>query len=179
MQNKSANKARNARPRKPCWPGLSLLRSASPFAWRYLFEGLMRNILFAIITVFTLPAWGESTTLNVKEITGVWNTHHGYGAKPVNVTERTLTIVPGGQTVLHSRYPSGSESAVYAVTDQFQYVDDFAIISFKPNSDNFSAKLVLSGWEHSDEKLIFGNIYMYKDGEMFNGIPMSFIQKSR
>lgn len=29
------NKSRNARPREP-WPGLSLLRSASPFAWRYV-----------------------------------------------------------------------------------------------------------------------------------------------
>ena len=55
-----------------------------------------------------------------------------------------------------------------------RFVDDLAIIELHWESGELAYKLVLSGWTSSSKRMIFGTMYMYRDGNLFNGLPISF-----
>jgi len=55
-----------------------------------------------------------------------------------------------------------------------RFVEDLAIIEFHWEDGKLAYKFVLSGWKISNHRKIFGTMFMYNDGHIFNGLPVSF-----
>lgn len=123
--------------------------------------------------------FSETTTLNLRDISGSWETHYGFGVTlPKDATKWSLVFSPEGNAAIRAIYSDGTVIEGLANKEDIKYIDDIMLIPFLGKSPGASSKLVLSGWELPDMKLIFGMLYYYRDGEMFNGIPMSFIQRT-
>lgn len=54
------------------------------------------------------------------------------------------------------------------------FIDDIAIVEFHWENGELAYKLVVSGWCSSKHRRIFGTMFMYRDGKLFNGLPVGF-----
>ena len=57
------------------------------------------------------------------------------------------------------------------------FVDDLAIIEYR-DDDELVYKLVLAGWKSESTRRLFGQMYMYRDGRIFNGLPIALESSS-
>jgi hypothetical protein len=59
-------------------------------------------------------------------------------------------------------------------TSTFELNDDVLILVFASSDKVFSYKLVLSGWKSDSNKVLYGSMFMYRNGTQFNMLPVSF-----
>jgi hypothetical protein len=122
--------------------------------------------------------YAESATITKQEIIGEWVTHHGYSS-PVQTkaTVNSLVITPEYNVIFKRNFPSGKVQTYRATLNDIKFNEEIFIIPLlKDNKINY--KLVLSGWRNGKRKLVFGTLFLYGEGELFNGIPVSFKPKT-
>ena len=137
----------------------------------------MKKILLTLFFI-TFNCQAEPVTIKKLELIGVWETHFGYGTKP-NTGARIdhLNISKEFNVSYEMNFTSGKKQIVNAENTDFHVNNEFYIVTFDTGKEtNF--KLVFSGWVNGNEKLIFGMLYLYNNGQLFNGIPVSFKQSS-
>lgn len=125
-------------------------------------------ILFPLI-LWSAVSFGD--TINRLDFAGIWTP-----LQPVTKGEETLlSIKPDISATLERRFASG-ESIVMTAAAQKHLDDEHLVIYEFQDSKNCSIayKLVLAGWESSGRKIAFGTLYLYQDGTLFNGLPVSF-----
>ena len=139
----------------------------------------MKKILILLIACYPVFVFSEAKTLDLRNIGGNWQSHYGFGVTPpTDATKWSLQISPEDNIAIRALYVDGTVIVSSAKKEDIKYFDDLIMIPFLGKSSGASSKLVLSGWENHGTNLIFGMLYYYSNGEMFNGIPMSFIQKT-
>jgi len=122
--------------------------------------------------------YAESATITKQEIIGEWVTHHGYSS-PVQTkaTVNSLVVTPEYNVIFKRNFPSGKVQTYIATLNDIKFNEEIFIIPLlKDNKINY--KLVLSGWRNGKRKLVFGTLFLYDEGELFNGIPVSFKPKT-
>ncbi|MCW8966160.1 MAG: hypothetical protein OQK82_05690 [Candidatus Pacearchaeota archaeon] len=137
----------------------------------------MKNILFALLFL-ALNCQAETVTIQKHKLIGKWVSHLGYGAKPKPSTRIDYLTITKEFNISYERNISKSKKQIIkARNTEFHKSNEFYIIDFNTEKDtNF--KLVFSGWVNGNEKLIFGMLYLYNKGQLFNGIPVSFKKSS-
>lgn len=105
------------------------------------------------------------------DFAGHWQPLH-----PITKGEETsLTIAGDLSATLERDFVSGSRIVMTAPPQEISGKETLVIFDFKNENDcSTAAKLVLGGWSSSGKKHAFGTLYLYRDGELFNGLPVSF-----
>jgi len=136
------------------------------------------KIIYIILIFLSFGCHAESATITKQEIIGEWVTHYGYGAPiQTKTTVNSLVITPEYNVTFKRAFTSGKMQTYRAASNDLKFDDEIFIIPLlKDNKINY--KLVLSGWRNGKRKLIFGTLFLYSEGELFNGIPVSFKPKT-
>ena len=113
---------------------------------------------------------------------GSWQEHRGFGVvntvnSRLNVTENSLNITPEFNVTLKRIFNGDKAQINTAKLDDITFINDFLIIPLSRNNQVYY-KLVISGWRSEHSTLIFGTLYLYDNGQLYNGIPISFKPKS-
>jgi hypothetical protein len=126
--------------------------------------------LAAIIVMLALSACGASSMENSNYV-GSWSNTH-----PISKGESNTLEISDKYRVSFTRSFSNEhpDQSLATETDGIRFVDDLAIIDLHWATGELAYKIVLSGWSNSGRRMIFGTMYLYRDGKVFNGLPASF-----
>jgi hypothetical protein len=132
----------------------------------------MLRILFLFLLL--APSAFAAGSLERSDYVGNWTNTH-----PITKGESNTLKITDQHRVSFTRSFSNDHPDQNFATDSngIQFVNDLAIIEFHWDSGELAYKLVLSGWTTSGRRMIFGTMYMYRGGELFNGLPISFEAK--
>lgn len=137
----------------------------------------MKFVPLFILTFLSFNIFAASVTITKEQIIGEWVSHYGFGnKKPANATSNFLKITSDFNITLIRPLSSGGTQTFHASQNSIEINSDIYIFSF-PAKSPISYKLVLSGWVNGNSKLLFGMLYLYNNGELYNGIPVSFKPK--
>ena len=126
-------------------------------------------VLIPFLLLFSPPIVAAEN-FSLGDYIGTWKTTF-----PVTNGERTsLSIHADYSSTLVREFPESNKQVFDSSTDQFSTHQDLIVIEFRTPDRNNSYKLVLSGWRSGETKYIFGALYMYRDGKLFNGLPITF-----
>lgn len=107
--------------------------------------------------------------LESADMTGAWQATY-----EVTRSEKTRVVfMEDGSVTLTREMPGSPVQHLVAAADKVTVVDDIDVVSFEVYGE-LAYKLVLSGWKTQHSRRIFGTLYMYVDGALFNGLPASF-----
>lgn len=101
---------------------------------------------------------------------GLWISDH-----PATVGERNeLEIHADGRARFLRDFDESKDQEFVSDGSGTRVVDDLMILKFEGSTGEVFYKLVLSGWQSGSVRAIFGSMYMYRDGKLYNGLPISF-----
>ena len=133
----------------------------------------MKNIIYFLI-ILPLFCNAESITISKNELVGNWVSHYGFGvSQPPGATLNSLNISNTFNSTFSRQFSSGTSQSFTAPNSDLKLNNDIFTITFSQDNQ-LRYKLVFSGWVNGDRKLLFGTLYLYDNGEIFNGIPVSF-----
>jgi len=76
--------------------------------------------------------------------------------------------------LLHIKQSPDEGKSQFSETRTFELNDDVLILLFTSQDINNEYKLVLSGWKSDENKVLYGAMFMYRNGTQFNMLPVSF-----
>jgi hypothetical protein len=113
------------------------------------------------------------TTITQNNLIGSWT-----GKIPADVGEQdTLEIKSEGSSSFSRKFSDGTVETLNADSSHTTHLQDITIVEFD-NEAGAKYKMVLSGWSTSNSKKIFGTLYLYNNGHLFNGMGIEFIPKN-
>lgn len=129
--------------------------------------------MIRLILLLFLFVSAASVAENLEQIdyVGTWTQGH-----PITEGEKSTLRISEEFAVRFTRSFSGKypDQRFATKADGLRFMDDLAIIDFCWQDGELAYKLVLSGWRVSENRQIFGTMFMYRDGTLFNGLPVSF-----
>lgn len=129
----------------------------------------MKALLLVAALLLSPQSTNPGKALLAEDLIGSWST-----TQPVTQGETTnISFREDGSVLLIRHFPGSPVQNLAASPAQVQRIDDLIIINFNHGGD-LRYRLVLSGWKIRDARQVFGTLFMYSDGAMFNGIPVSF-----
>lgn len=139
------------------------------------FFGSFRTLFFG--TMLLATGLNFATTLQEADLVGEWITYKPI-LEPLSRSDYLPTthrlLIDGDWNVqLHRQFGSGNQQILKAPPQNVSFQDDLLIIDFDAGREKVAFKLVLAGWQSADTKLQFGTLYLYDDGELFNGIVIT------
>lgn len=108
--------------------------------------------------------------LTRQDYDGNWNSIY----VAVKNEKQVLKISLSGESVFE-RYFENSISQILHTTE-FKILDDLLVLTFTSRDKVFGYKLALSGWKSQGKKVIYGSMFMYRNGIQFNMLPVSYEQ---
>ena len=127
---------------------------------------MLRIIL--LLLLFSPAVAADS--LDRGDFVGEWRSNWPTTEGEVNVLTISNNLESTFTRKFSNEYP---EQSYDAPPKLFNIVDDIAIIEFWDDTPALRYKLVLSGWKSQSTRRLFGTMYMYRDGKLFNGLPIS------
>ena len=129
---------------------------------------------YALLLFFFPFATIAAENLGHDDLVGTWHSYWSSVEGEVNV----LTI----NNDLSSQFARASvespKSLEYSwISPEMTFVDDLVIIEYR-DDDELIYKLVLAGWKSGTTRRLFGQMYMYRDGRLFNGLPVALESSS-
>lgn len=140
------------------------------------------KIIYLILISLSLNCYAATETADKNDYIGSWEEHKGFGIagvanKVLNKTTNSLVIKPAFNVEFTRTFDSGKTQTFSALQKDIIFSNEFIIIPFSADNQ-LRYKLVISGWRSEHNKLIFGTLYLYSEGQLFNGIPVSFKPKA-
>ena len=127
--------------------------------------------------MFLVSASGQSTTLQKSDLVGEWVTYQpilkAISQSHRHKTTHHLLIDRDWNVQLHRQFGLGNRQILKATRQDVEFNDDLLMIDFDAGREKVAFKLVLAGWQSADTKLLFGTLYLYDDGQLFNGIVIT------
>ena len=164
MPNKPIKFARRTRGLEPRWWNGPLVQTS--FA--------MRTIQALLIFLVSISCLAGPETIPKDALVGKWVSYYGFNVtEPKKATINTLEITQEFGFTFKRAFDNGKIQLFAATASDFEMIEDIFIFSLSAN-DSLSYKLVLSGWVNGETKLIFGTLYLYEKGQLFNDVPVSF-----
>jgi hypothetical protein len=106
-----------------------------------------------------------------KDYTGNWVQVH-----PITKGETSTLVISNKFEVTFTRsFSTGYPDQVF-VTEAggLKFIDDVAIVELFWSDGELAYKFFMSGWRVGGHRQIFGTLFMYRDGQLFNGLPVGF-----
>ena len=83
-----------------------------------------------------------------------------------------LKILENKSSVFERNFEDGSKQLV--TSNNIEYLDDLLIIKYTNKNGQLIVKLVMSGWHSYGRYQLYGTMYMYNEGKLYNGLTVSF-----
>ena len=129
----------------------------------------MKAFLLVAALLLSPQPTNPGKALLAEDLIGSWST-----TQPVTQGETTnISFREDGSVMLIRHFPERPVQGLVASPAQVRRIDDLIVINFNHGRD-LKYRLVLSGWKIRDTRQVFGTLFMYGDGVVFNGIPVSF-----
>ena len=129
----------------------------------------MKQAVIAIALLIT-AATAHAGTLNKRQLVGSWITQKPHGIHLFDSGPHETLEITKDFAVTYTR---DKQQILHAGASDVTTEEDLIIIRFL-SKDGTGFKLVVSGWEAGAKKVLFGELFLYDKGELFNGIPVSF-----
>jgi hypothetical protein len=133
-------------------------------------------MLRSALLLFFLPlATIAAENVGHNDLVGTWHSYWSSVDGEVNV----LTI----NDDLSSQFARASIGAPNSLeyswkSPEVTFVDDLVIIEYR-GDDKLIYKLVLAGWKSETTRRLFGQMYMYRDGHIFDGLPIALESRTK
>ena len=123
--------------------------------------------LLVILLLISPDVFAGPVTITDNQLIGTW----------ASVTDQSATITIDNDLIANfvRTLKSGAHHN-YTTTASISNIESVYIVNLS-NDSALSYKLVLSGWVNNNDKMLFGTMYLYENGELFNGMPVSFKPK--
>ena len=123
-------------------------------------------ILFLVFQ--TLASSAVAETINKDGLVGQWHTLY-----PISKDEHTSLVIDDSLHGTFSRKtPMKLNQTISFDNSDIEVVGGIFLIDLSNQNISIKYKLVVSGWITEENKQIFGVLYMYRDGALFNGLPI-------
>ena len=126
-----------------------------------------KRVMLLLLFLLTSQVYAAEN-MTQKDYDGKW--HSNYAA--VNNEKQVLVISLNGESIFERHFESSS-SQILKTTD-FKMVDDLLVLTFTSSDKVFGYKLALSGWKSKTRKVLYGSMFMYRNGLQFNMLPVSY-----
>src|SRR5687768_13558777 len=117
-----------------------------------------------LFTALLLSPTNPGKALVAEDLFGSWSTTSAI--TPAEVTQ--VFFGEDGSVRLLRRFTDSPTQNLVALPSQVQRIDDLIVINFNHNAE-LRYRLVLSGWKTRDTGKLFGTLFLYSDGAVFNG----------
>jgi hypothetical protein len=126
----------------------------------------MKTAYFVFVTFFSqqlLATENLSRTDHIGTWTSAWTIVPG--------EKQVLVISKDQSSVFERRFESGSNQVYEGKS--IEYLDDLLIIKYHNGKGQLTFKLVMSGWHAFGKYKLYGTMYMYREGTMYNAYTVS------
>lgn len=124
----------------------------------------------ALWLAILLPVQSLAENLLPQDLNGSWKSYRSTTKGEIN---RLVIDLKNGGVFERQFSRAKNQKAAFDASD-IQLVENLLIIKTKTNKYSRSYKLVLEGWKLNRQKMLFGTLFMYSEGTLFNGLPISF-----
>ncbi len=107
--------------------------------------------------------------LTQQDYDGKWNSIYA----TVKDEKQVLEISLNGESIFE-RHFENSNSQILKTTD-FKILEDLLVLTFTSPDKVFGYKMALSGWKSKSRKVLYGSMFMYRNGIQFNMLPVSYV----
>jgi hypothetical protein len=130
---------------------------------------LLVRFLILFLTCSSVASSAEN--LAPTDYEGEWVQSH-----PITKGETSILVISSNKSVHFSRsFTTGYPDQVFETEPRgIRFDDDIAIVELHWEDGALAYKLVMSGWRVGGHRQIFGTMFMYRDGKLFNGLPFGF-----
>ena len=128
-----------------------------------------RYVVMSVMLSVSLPilAWEN---LQLEDFYDTWMSEEA-----VVSGEKQRLIIKSDESAVFSRSFTDHPEQVFNIKcDNFHWINGIVILDFDKNKLDAGYKLVLSGWKSDNTKVLYGILYMYRNGLLFNGIHVYF-----
>jgi len=126
---------------------------------------------FLAFLLFFLPLQTfAAENLTQQDYDGNWNSNYA----AVKNEKQVLKISLSGESVFERHFENSSSQKLN--TTEFEIFDDLLVFTFTSSDNVFDYKLVLSGWKSRSKKVLYGSMFMYRNGIQFNMLPVFYEQ---
>ncbi len=108
--------------------------------------------------------------LTQQDYDGSWNSNY-VAAKN---EKQVIKILLSGESVFERHFENSNSQILN--TTEFKILDDLLVLTFTSPDKVFGYKLALSGWKSQSKKVLYGSMFMYRNGIQFNMLPVSYVR---
>ncbi len=127
---------------------------------------IKRGIIFLLLLLAGQVYAAENMTQ--QDYDGIWNSNY----VAVKDERQVLKISLNGESILERHFETNNSQILN--TTEFKILDDLLVLTFTSPDKVFGYKLALSGWKSNSKKVLYGSMFMYRDGIQFNMLPVSY-----
>ena len=125
------------------------------------------SYVFALFVV-AFPCVVSASNVVPNNVAGIWRASW----VAVKGEQQTLIISENMSSTFTRIFNDGKKQIFEA--SKLEIVDDLIIVKYESKDKASGYKLVLSGWSRESKSVLYGTMFMYKSGEQFNGLPVTF-----
>ena len=126
----------------------------------------MKLLLFTFTVFFSSPLYAIEN-LSREDYIGTWVSEWAV----VDGEKQTLTISKDNSSVFERNFDTGSKQTF--ASNDIKHLDDLVIIKYSNEQGQMILKLIVSGWHAYGRYTLYGTMYMYNDGVIYNGLTVS------
>lgn len=127
----------------------------------------MQTILFIFVMLFSQRLFAIEN-LSQSDFIGTWTSEWTV----IEGESQMLTIMEGKSSVFERHFKDNSKETFKS--NNIEYLDDLLIIKYSNKNGQLTVKLVMSGWHSYGRYQLYGTMYMYNEGKLYNGLTVSF-----
>ena len=124
--------------------------------------------LLSIFIIFFSQQLSAIDNLSQTDYIGTWNSEWTV----IEGEKQILTIAKDKSSIFERHFKDNSKQIFES--NSIEYLDDLLIIKYKDNTGEPNYKLVISGWHSYGISRVYGTLYMYNKGTLYNGFTVSF-----
>jgi hypothetical protein len=124
-----------------------------------------------LITLLAVTPCISAENLERDDFIGVWKSDF-----PTTEGESSRLEIFQNWRVTFTRDFAGNSPTQILTTppDAVRFIEDLMLIKLTDDRGDLRYKLSLSGWKSESTRALFGTMYMYREGKLFNGLPITF-----
>lgn len=126
----------------------------------------MKTILSIFIILFSEQLFAIDNLSQLDHI-GTWTSEW-----TVIEGEKQILIISKDKSSIFERHFKDSKKQIFK-SNNIEYLDDLLIIKYNNNKGQLNYKLVISGWQSYGKYKLYGAMYMYNEGTLYNALTVS------
>ena len=126
----------------------------------------MKTILSIFIILFSEQLFAIDNLSQLDHI-GTWTSEW-----TVIEGEKQILIISKDKSSIFERHFKDSKKQIFK-SNNIEYLDDLLIIKYNNNKGLLNYKLVFSGWHSYGKYKLYGTMYMYNEGTLYNALTVS------